>query len=139
MDKAVIETGRLSLHELCADDGNDAAFIMRLLNEKGKRFFAERKIKSPAEFTDIADLEFADQKSIFAAVSKMDTFDLAKVLSSLEEGALRDKVLNALSRRRREEVESDLRTMAAADPMEVQQIGKALIDDLKSIMTQPAH
>ena len=33
MDKAVIETGRLSLHELCADDGYDAAFILRLLNE----------------------------------------------------------------------------------------------------------
>lgn len=33
MDKAVIETGRLSLHELSADDGNDAAFILRLLNE----------------------------------------------------------------------------------------------------------
>ena len=33
MGKGVIETGRLSLHELSADDSSDAAFILRLLNE----------------------------------------------------------------------------------------------------------
>ena len=33
MGKGVIETERLSLHELSADDSTDAAFIFRLLNE----------------------------------------------------------------------------------------------------------
>jgi CRP-like cAMP-binding protein len=110
------------------------AEILRLLNEKGKRFFVERKIKSPAEFSDVADLEFADQKSLFAAVSKLDTLDIAKMLSCLEEGAAKTKILNALSRRRREEVEADLKDMGPVDPMDAQQIGKGLINEVKALM-----
>lgn len=138
---ALVEADRaLILRKLAAGEFADDLFtfrraeILRLLNEKGKRFFVERKVKSPAEFSEVSDLEFVDPKSLFAAVSKMDTLDLAKVLSLLEDGPVRAKVLGALSRRRREEVESDLKDLGAVDPVEAQQLGKTLITELKTIM-----
>lgn len=109
--------------------------ILRLLDEKGRRYFAERKIKSPKDFAEVADLEFADQKALFAAVSRLDSLDLAKVLAHQEDGPVRHKILAALSRRRREEVEEDLQGLAA-DPMDAQQIGAALVQQVKTLMTQ---
>lgn len=80
-------------------------------------------------------LEFADQKSIFSAVAKVDTYDLAKVIASLDSEALKQKFLAALSRSRREEVESDLKDMPAVDPIEVQQIGNSIVNTVKELMT----
>ena len=138
---ALVEVERgLILKKLAGGEFADDIFtfrraeILRLLNEKGKRFFAERKIKSPAEFSDIQDLDFADQKSLFTAVAKIDTFVLAKVLYTLEEGPLRAKILSTLSARRREEVESELKDMKAVDPMEVQQVCMAIVSDVKELM-----
>ena len=139
VDRAVL------LRKLAAGEFADDVFtfrraeILRLLNAKGKRFFADRQIKPPAEFSDVADLEFADAKSIFAVVSKVDSYDLAKVLSGLDDEAVRAKVLGALSRRRRDEVESDLKDMGPVDPMEAQQIGNALVAEVKALMLQQAR
>lgn len=108
--------------------------VMRLLNDKGRKFFAERKIKSPEEFTDIADIEFADQKSVFEVISRCDLYDLAKLLSTVEEQTVKAKILGALPRAKREEVESDLASMPAVDPIEVLQIGKGIIQGIKDAM-----
>jgi hypothetical protein len=112
--------------------------IVRLLDEKGRRYFVERRMKSPAEFTDVTDIEFADAKAVHAVVAKMDTYDLAKVLSTLDEGPVRNKVLGALSRRRRDDVESDLRDLGPVDPVEAQLLGQALVKELKSAMLEAA-
>jgi CRP-like cAMP-binding protein len=142
---ALLEVDRsMVLRKLAAGEFSDDIFtfrraeVLRLLNEKGKRFFTERKIKPPAEFSDINDLEFADPKSIFTAISKLDTLELAKVLSTLEEGPARARMLNALSRRRREELDSDIQDLGPVDPMEAQQLGKAIIGDVKALMLQAA-
>jgi CRP-like cAMP-binding protein len=142
---ALVEVDRsMVLRKLAAGEFGDDIFtfrraeVLRLLDEKGRRYFVERRIKPPAEFSDIRDLEFADQKSVFTALAKVDTFDLAKVLSTVEEGAVRDKVLNALSRRRREDLEGELKGMGAVDPMEAQQLAKTLIDEVKSLMLHTA-
>jgi CRP-like cAMP-binding protein len=142
---ALVEVDRAAvLKKLAGGEFADDVFtfrradILRLLNEKGKRFFVERRIKVPAEFSDVSDLEFADQKSVFAAISKVDSFDLAKLLSTVDEGPVRAKVMNALSSRRRDELESDLKDMGPVDPMEAQKIGKALIGDVKALMLQAA-
>lgn len=108
--------------------------VMRLLNDKGRKFFAERKIKSPEEFTDIADIEFADQKSVFEVISRCDLYDLAKLLSTAEEQIVKTKILGALPRAKREEIESDLASMPAVDPIEVLQIGKGIIQGIKDAM-----
>lgn len=110
--------------------------ILRLLNDKGKKFFSDRKIKPPEEFTDISDIEFADQKSVFEAVSRCDTYDLAKLLSTIPEESVKSKILASLSRAKREEVEHDLATVGEVDAVEVLQIGKLIIGQVKHKMTQ---
>lgn len=108
--------------------------VVRLLNDKGKKFFTDRKIKTPDEFTDVNDLVFADQKSLFDAVGRCDLYDLAKLLRSLDDDTVRQKLLNCLSRSKREEVEQDMAGMGAVDPMEVLQTGKALVSAVREKM-----
>ena len=114
------------------------AEILHVLDTKGRRYFSERKLKPPQEFSDIADVEYADTRSIFEAVSRVDAYDLAKVLQALGEGDARQKILGALSARRREEVEGELQGMAAVDEVEAQRLGTALIAQVKSAMLQKA-
>ena len=108
--------------------------IMRLLNDKGRKFFVDRKIKAPEDFSDISDIEFADQKSIFEVISRCDVYDLAKLLASLDEEVVKNKIVACLSRSKQEELESDISTLKQVDPIEVQQIGKSIILDIKSKM-----
>jgi CRP-like cAMP-binding protein len=108
--------------------------ILRLLNAKGKKFFSDRKIKSAEEFVDVGDLEFADQKSLFDAVSRCDLYDLAKLLSTVDEAGVKDKILASLSRAKRAEVEHDMATMGQSDPVEVLQIGKSLVTAVREKM-----
>lgn len=108
--------------------------VVRLLNDKGKKFFADRKIKTPDQFTDVEDLVFADQKSLFDAVGRCDLYDLAKLLRSLDDEALRQKLLACLARSKREEVQQDMASMGAVDPMEVLQTGRALVAAVREKM-----
>jgi len=138
---ALVEVDRaIILRKLAGGEFADDIFtfrraeILRLLNEKGKRFFVDRKIKTPADFSDVLDIEFADQKSVFSAVAKVDVYDLVKLLSCMEEGVVRTKILNALSQRKREEVENELKDVGNVDPMEAALIGQTLIGDIKALM-----
>jgi CRP-like cAMP-binding protein len=142
---AMVDVDRaLLLRKLASSEFADDVFtfrkseVIRLLNDKGKRFFAERKIKTPEEFTDILDLEFADQKSLFTALSQHDTLDIAKVLSTVESEPLRQKILSVMARNKREEVEHDLTSMPQVDPVEVQQISTSLVKTVKKIMLKQA-
>lgn len=108
--------------------------ILRLLDTKGKKFFSDRKIKSPEEFVDIEDLEFADQKSIVEVLSKVDSFDLAKVLFKLEDGNAKKKILACLPRMKREEVEADVASLNDVDPIEASQQERQIVQRIKEIM-----
>lgn len=108
--------------------------IMRLLNDKGRKFFIDRKIKSAEDFTEIADIEFADQKSCFEVISRCDVYDLAKLIGSSDDLIVKSKIVACLSRAKQEELESDLSGLKPVDPIEVQQIGKAIIQDIKEKM-----
>lgn len=108
--------------------------IMRLLDTKGRKYLAERRLKSPAEFSDIEDLEFADQKTLFAALATIDPFELAKALSGDVSPAVKEKMLGALSRVRRQEVEHELSDLNPPDPIEVQRIRGRIVPDVKRRM-----
>lgn len=110
--------------------------ILRLLNDKGKKFFADRKLKSPEEFSDINDLQFADQKSVFDAVSRCDAYDLAKVLATVEEEAAKEKILASLSRSKSEDVEREMQSLGKVDPIEVQHIARGIVAAVKERMIQ---
>lgn len=108
--------------------------IMRILNDKGRKFFSDRKIKSPQDFTDISDIEFADQKSIFDVISRCDIYDLAKLIGTVQEEIVKDKIMACLSRSKREELESEISTLKQVDPIEVQQIAKSIIFSIRDKM-----
>jgi CRP-like cAMP-binding protein len=108
--------------------------IMRLLNDKGRKFFIDRKIKSPEEFTDIVDIEFADQKTCFEVISRCDVYDLAKLVGNTDDAIVKSRILACLPRAKQEELESDISGLKQVDPIEVQQIGKAIIQDIKEKM-----
>lgn len=110
--------------------------IVRLLDEKGRRYFADRRMKTPEEFSELADLAFADGKALFAAAGKLDSLELARLLSTLEGDPLRERLLGALSRRRREEVESDLQGLRNVDPVEVQRLSRGLIAEVQRQMLE---
>ena len=112
--------------------------IVRLLNQKGRQHFAERRMKAAAEFSDIGDIEFADKKALFALVAKMDSLDVAKILTTLDPGPVRERLLGGMSRRRRDEVEGDLKDLGTVDPVECQVLCQNFIKDLKKLMLQPA-
>lgn len=140
---ALVEVDRsVLLKKLAAGEFAEDVFtfrrdeILRLLDTKGRRYFAERRVKPPREFADIGDIEFADARSIFEAVSKMDSFEVAKVLHTLGDGDARQKVLAALSTRRREDVQSELEGLGTVDPVEAQRLGQALIAQVKQLMLQ---
>lgn len=134
----------LLLRKLAGSEFADDVFtfrkseVLRLLNDKGKKFFAERKIKTPDEFSDILDLEFADQKSVFTMVSQQDTLDIAKVLKNVDSDVVKQKLLAALSRSKREEVEQDIESLSQVDPVEAQQIGARMVTTVKKIMLKQA-
>jgi CRP-like cAMP-binding protein len=137
----MVEVDRsLLLRKLAGSEFADDVFtfrkteVLRLLNDKGKRFFAERKIKTPEEFNDVLDLEFADQKSVFSAVSQQDTLDIAKLLKTVDSETVRQKILGALSRTKRQEVEHDMSTLTQVDPVEAQQIGASLVKTVRKLM-----
>jgi CRP-like cAMP-binding protein len=111
--------------------------IMRILNDKGRKFFSDRKIKSPQDFNDISDIEFADSKSIFDVISRCDIYDLAKLISTIEDDNIKDKIMACLSRSKREELESEISTLNQVDPTDVQQIGKSIILSIKERMIKP--
>jgi CRP-like cAMP-binding protein len=134
------ERGQI-LRKLAASEYADDVFtfrraeILRLLNEKGKRFFVERRVKTQPEFSELADLEFADGKSIFAAVSKVDAFALAQAMSVLDAASVaRTRILGCLSQRRRAELEDELQGLGAVDPVQAQQIGQQIINEVKTLM-----
>jgi CRP-like cAMP-binding protein len=108
--------------------------VVRLLDTKGKKFFSERKIKTPDEFMDIEDIEFADQITIIEVLAPIDTYDLAKLIFSMEPGKAREKMINSLPRAKRQEVDSDLASMGTVDSIETTQIGQRIIKRVKEMM-----
>jgi len=138
---AMVEVDRsLLLTKLARSEFSEDIFtfrkseVIRLLDTKGKKFFSDRKIKSPEEFVDIEDIEFADGKSVVEVLAPVDAFDLAKLLSRMEAGAAKDKILNSLPRSKRQEVDSDMEGLTNADAIEVNQIGQRIIGKVKERM-----
>ena len=106
--------------------------VIRLLDEKGKKFFQERRIKTPDEFCDIADIEFADTNSIQAVISRIDPYDLGKLLRVIEEEGVRERILGNLPRSKRAEIENE--EFGKVDEIEARLIGDGIIKAIQEKM-----
>ena len=142
---ALVDVDRHTLlRKLAGGDFADDVFtfrrseIVRLLDDKGRGYFAERRVKTAAEFSEIGDIEFADKKALSALVAKMDDLEVARVLSMLEPGPVRERLLAGMSRRRRDDVENDLNDLGPVDAADGRLLCQNFIDKLKKLMLQPA-
>jgi len=106
--------------------------VIRLLDEKGKKFFQDRRVKSPEEFCDISDIEFADNNTVQEVLSRIDAFDLGKLLHVIEEQAVRERILGNLPRAKRSEIESE--RFERVDEIEVRLIGEGIIKSVQEKM-----
>lgn len=106
--------------------------VVRLLDEKGKKFFQDRRIKSPEEFTDITDIEFADNNSIQEVLSRIDIYDLGKLLHVIEDAPVRERILGNLPRSKRSDIESE--HFDRVDEVEVRLIGEGIIKAVQEKM-----
>jgi CRP-like cAMP-binding protein len=132
---AIVDLDRNSvLQTLARDEYTEDLFTFRksevlaLLNEKGKKFFHERRKKSPEEFTDIADIVFADPTSLQASLAQVDISDLSKVLNNITDDAVKNQILTCLPRTRRNELELE---DGEIDPVESALIGLKIINIVK--------
>jgi CRP-like cAMP-binding protein len=106
--------------------------VIRLLDEKGKKFFQDRRVKSPEEFCDISDIEFADNNTVQEVLSRIDAFDLGKLLHTIEEDAVRERILGNLPRSKRSDIESE--RFERVDEIEVRLIGEGIIKAVQEKM-----
>ncbi len=137
---AIVEMDRNSvLQTLARDELTEDLFtfrkseVVRLLDEKGKKFFHERKKKTAEEFSDITDIIFADATSIQATLAQTDLAELAKVLSLIEEEEIKKIILGSLPRTRRNELEMEAEGLEV-DPVEAALIGVKIINGVRDHM-----
>jgi flagellar motor switch protein FliG len=67
-------------------------------------------------------------------LAPFDAFDLAKVISKMDQGKAKEKMMSCLPRAKREEIESEMDSLKNTDPIEVIQIGQLIISNVKEKM-----
>lgn len=138
-DLVEVERAKL-LKKLAQGDFTDELFlfrkseVMRLLDERGRKYFVSRQIKKPQDFSDINDLEFADQKSIYEVLTKFDVYDLSKVLKLVEEAEVREKILASMPRSKREDLEDEFASLESYDAIEAGRLAQQVVDRVKERM-----
>ena len=108
--------------------------VVRLLNHKGKKFLPTEKSRHPKNSPTWTIWFLPTRRPCSTRWGRCDLYDLAKLLSNLEDPALRQKLLGCLARSKREEVEQDMAGMDAVDPVEVLQTGKMLVAAVRESM-----
>ncbi|MCP3728784.1 Crp/Fnr family transcriptional regulator, partial [Paraburkholderia sp. CNPSo 3272] len=58
--------------------------VLNFVEQKGVAYFSQRTNRGSGELKALDDLLFVDQRTLFEAVSALDTYDLAKLLASIE-------------------------------------------------------
>jgi len=109
--------------------------VLSYVEENGTAYFSKRKARPASELDSLADLEFIDQRTLFDAVSAFDTYDLAKLLSSMADHAVADRLLSVMSQARQNEISWIMRRDIKIDPLEIPEIEQRFIDLVKSIKT----
>jgi hypothetical protein len=83
-------------------------------------------------------LLFVDQRTLFEAVNTLDTYDLAKLLASLEDLAVSERLQSVLSEARKNEISWLMRREIKCDPIELEQIEQRLIVAVRELRVHAA-
>ena len=112
--------------------------VLNYVEQKGVAYFSRRNARRLGEVDSLEDLMMVDQRTLFDVVSGFDTYDLAKLIASLGDQAVADRLLSVMTEARRNEVSWVMRRDIKIDPVEVAEIEQQLLDAVRAIKAPAA-
>jgi CRP-like cAMP-binding protein len=113
--------------------------VLNFVEQKGVAYFSKRANRGTGELKSLDDLLFVDQRTLFEAVSALDTYDLAKLLASIEDPAVSERLLSVMADARKNEVSWVMRRDIKIDPMEVGDIEQRLLETVRTLKSPGAR
>jgi CRP-like cAMP-binding protein len=107
--------------------------VLNFVEQKGVAYFSKRTNRGTGELKSLDDLLFVDQRTLFEAVSAFDTYDLAKLLASIQDQAVSDRLLSVMADARKNEVSWVMRRDIKIDPVEIGDIEQRLLDAVRTL------
>lgn len=107
--------------------------VLNYVEEQGTAYFSKRKIRPASQLESLGDLEFVDQRTLFDAVSAFDTYDLAKLLATMADQTIADRLLSVMTQARQNEISWIMRRDIKIDPLEIPEIEQRFLDLVRSI------
>ena len=101
--------------------------VLNFVEQKGVSYFTKRANRGSGEVNTLDDLLFVDQRTLFEAINTLDTYDLAKLLASLKNPAVSERLQLVLSEARKNEISWLMRREIKSDPIEIEQIEQRLV------------
>ncbi|MCG5074338.1 Crp/Fnr family transcriptional regulator [Paraburkholderia tagetis] len=136
---------KLLLNKLSHDEIADELFafrksmVLNFVEQKGVSYFTRRVNRGSGELAALDDLLFVDQRTLFEAIGSLDSYDLAKLLASLEDQAVSERLLSVMSEARKNEVSWLMRREIKSDPVEIEEIEQRLIGAVREIKAKGAQ
>jgi CRP-like cAMP-binding protein len=113
--------------------------VLNFVEQKGVAYFSKRASRGSGELKSLDDLLFVDQRTLFEAVSALDTYDLAKLLASIEDAAVSERLLAVMADARKNEVSWVMRRDIKIDPVEVEDIEQRLLETVRTLKSPGAR
>lgn len=113
--------------------------VLNFVEQKGVAYFSKRASRGSGELKSLDDLLFVDQRTLFEAVSALDTYDLAKLLASIEDQAVSERLLSVMADARKNEVSWVMRRDIKIDPVEVEDIEQRLLEAVRALKSPGAR
>ncbi|MGU7774229.1 Crp/Fnr family transcriptional regulator [Burkholderia sp. MR1-5-21] len=107
--------------------------VLNFVEQKGVAYFSRRNVRRGGEIKALEDLAWVDQRTLFEVISAFDTYDLAKLIASVDDQSVADRLFSVMTETRRNEVSWVMRRDLKLDPVEVGDIEQRLLDAVRAI------
>ncbi|APA85408.1 Crp/Fnr family transcriptional regulator [Paraburkholderia sprentiae WSM5005] len=112
--------------------------VLTYVEQQGVAYFSRRTTRQSGALNSLDDLAFVDQRTLFDVVSGFDTYDLAKLLASVDGRPVAERLLSVMTEVRRNEVSWVMRRDIKIDTVEISDIEQRLLDAVKTLKAPPA-
>jgi CRP-like cAMP-binding protein len=112
--------------------------VLNFVEQKGVSYFTKRANRGSGEVSTLDDLLFVDQRTLFEAVNALDTYELAKLLASIEDPAVSECLQSVLSEARKNEISWLMRREIKSDPIELEEIEQRLVGAVRELRAHAA-
>jgi len=129
---------KLLLNKLAHGEIADDVFAFRkskvlgYVEQKGVAYFSRRSPRAGGDVRALEDIVWVDPRTLFDVISAFDTYDLAKLIASLDDRAVADKLFSVMTEARRNEVSWVMRRELKLDPVEIEDIEQRVLDAVRA-------